>query len=424
MPPKKAIDTQARHWCFTLNNPDGDDITRLTRAAGMGQFKYWAWQLEKGKREETTHIQGYIGLARRTRFSSVKAMLPGNPHLEMAVDAAASYRYCQKDDSYVAGGLREASHDTPPGPTEQLKGNVWQKYQSDCNSGRTYMELCEMYPHLRSQEGAMRKIYEDHLYKERVTLKDMKAIEVETYWGPPGIGKSLTVRDILETKHKDEPFYRQHDGKWFDGYNYEKNLWIDDMGPGRFTRAAFMQLLDRGTVRVEVKGGHALAKFERIFITTNFDPRDWFYKEERKFLKSDEIGAATMRRMSVFKIECDENDPSQVKIVPETRQQQGNTIPAVAQATLTALLKARKQETDDPKKDASPKGDPSETLPGSSVVENVGDDTDTDDDEVQSPIGGDFKRRLLEQSGSTAVYYPTFEEFVQMKKHDYYSHNP
>lgn len=70
--------SQAKHWCFTLNNPEAgllmDSFTDLA---------YGVYQQEIGE-NGTPHFQGFLMFTKRKRFNQVKA-LPGlqRAHLEV-----------------------------------------------------------------------------------------------------------------------------------------------------------------------------------------------------------------------------------------------------------------------------------------------------------------------------------------------------
>ena len=81
-------------------------------------------------------------------------------------------------------------------------------------------------------------------------------------------------------------------------------------------------------------------------------------------------------------------------------QQQGNTIPAVAQATITALLRAR--QPTDAKSTPSPKGDPSVSLPSSATGSLESSDETVDEDDVEKPMPR-FKRQMLERAAATEI---------------------
>lgn len=96
-----------RGWFFTINNPPAlegespwEDIAKL-RA-----ITYATYQLEQGE-NGTPHFQGCIYFAKRIRFNPVKKLLEDAfgsiPHIEKCKSVYDSIKYCQKEDTRVAG---------------------------------------------------------------------------------------------------------------------------------------------------------------------------------------------------------------------------------------------------------------------------------------------------------------------------------
>lgn len=407
MPPKKT-NTQAKHWVFTLNNPTGSTPELLSSL--KIHLAYYAWQLELSP-SGTPHIQGYIGFADKQYFTRVTSYLPG-ARIAMSADPPAAWIYCQKDETRIPGGIMEFSDTAPPSKTSQLKGNRWKVYQ-DYTKTHTWIECFDEFPDLVCKETAMRKIFERKFPKN-----EMKRRQVELYFGPPEVGKTLFVSNKLEGLD----YYKQTNDKWWDNYAYEDIVWIDDMQSGRFLRHIFLNMCDFGGVRVETKGGTALLKATKIFITSNFHPATWFEKEEKQ-LQECERGRATMRRMEAWKM-----DPPTVEedgtVVPniellgnKTSQQQGNNIPAAVQATLKALLQKQKASSEqllDAKqsvvvKEAGAPVDPKSSVMSSShfvedspesthVCLTLSDDDTSDDSESEHVLGAPFKKRMQQQA--------------------------
>lgn len=48
--------------------------------------------------------------------------------------------------------------------------------------------------------------------------------------GPSGVGKDFIIRGTLSELN--EPFYLKQQNKWFDGYNHERIIYLDDAGRG------------------------------------------------------------------------------------------------------------------------------------------------------------------------------------------------
>lgn len=312
MPPKDdRKESRARHWCFTVNT-----VTESTGAALRhltAQAEHWSWQLEQAPETGHLHYQGYLGFGTTVRFSVVQKMLPKGTHIEVCVSPAAAYRYCLKDDTCADPSSRCYSEKAPKDPKEGLGGNRWEKFR-EFTKEHDWNECVNQWPDLVKNIGAMRIIYEQKLKIDRSMAK-----EVYCFYGDTGVGKSLSVGKLVEGKE----YFRLCNGKWFDGYAYEPILWIDDMQPKQFTRSFFLQLLDFGAIRAEVKGGTCVVLAKTIYITSNFHPNDWFEK-----------GEAVCRRMTICHV-----TPG----MGTWEQQQGNTVPAVVlktQANILGFLRA------------------------------------------------------------------------------------
>lgn len=99
-------DTMARvrNVCFTLNNPDVEDIGALPWPTPL--VKYAVWQLERGD-EGTLHIQGYFEMSEQLRFPNIKQRIPflSRAHFEPRRGTAQqATEYCEKEDTRVDGG--------------------------------------------------------------------------------------------------------------------------------------------------------------------------------------------------------------------------------------------------------------------------------------------------------------------------------
>ena len=62
---------------------------------------------------------------------------------------------------------------------------------------------------------------------------------------------------------------------WFDGYNGDKTLLLDELR-GNIKLSYLLQILDPYPLKVEVKGGTVNAEWDRVFITTNTPPEKWY----------------------------------------------------------------------------------------------------------------------------------------------------
>ena len=94
---------------------------------------------------------------------------------------------------------------------------------------------------------------------------------VTVLWGATGTGKTRFCHDQV----KDIPFWSPGDFKWFDGYQGQEIVIIDDYR-GEYPIQMFLKLFDRYPMQVPVKGGFVNWRPRKVYITSNMDPDHWY----------------------------------------------------------------------------------------------------------------------------------------------------
>lgn len=94
------------------------------------------------------------------------------------------------------------------------------------------------------------------------------------FWGPTGTGKSRRARSESE-KSVGRTYYKPR-GEWWDGYNGQENVVIDDFY-GWIKYDEMLKICDRYPYRVPIKGGYENFVTKNIWITSNY-PLEQVYR--------------------------------------------------------------------------------------------------------------------------------------------------
>ena len=265
-----AANKKCRAWCFTENNPPR---TVLFPDGLPDGIKYVVYQLEAGA-AGTPHLQGYIALKTAQRMSWIKKVTSKDAEgriftvferahlLEAKGNAAQNKTYCTKTEGRLGGpwelgevpkqgertDLAEAAASLmADGDIRKIDPGVFLKYASGC------LKLAALAPPPRRD-----------------------ALRVITIVGPTGIGKSYCVHDIYPDVYV---VNMGNSGLWWDGYVGQRVVLFEEF-KGQVQLQKMLQILDPYPLRLEIKGGLVPARFERVFITSNYTPDKWYKNED------------------------------------------------------------------------------------------------------------------------------------------------
>lgn len=249
---------RVRNWCYTLYSDVPLDI----------QSTFHVWQREKCPHTSNLHFQGFIILKTPQEFKKVKKLLGERVHIEEAKGSIEqNIAYCTKEDSRVEGPWRTGSYEN----SGQGKRSDLIKIHNLCKEKKTLEEIVNNCPseYIKYHNG-IDKIRA--LYSEKRNPNN--PVEVIVYWGEPGCGKSR--RAFTENP---DAFYKDPSTKWWDGYDGQKSVIIDDYW-GEIDYRLFLRWLDRYPTTIEVKGGTKQLLATKFIITSNRDPATWYTNSE------------------------------------------------------------------------------------------------------------------------------------------------
>lgn len=95
---------------------------------------------------------------------------------------------------------------------------------------------------------------------------------VKWYWGEAGSGKTRAAYEEAGI----DCYMVPTRGGWFDNYQGQKHVVIDEYDASRFSLSEILRLMDRYPEQVPVKGGFVHFEATNLWITSHFEPAVYF----------------------------------------------------------------------------------------------------------------------------------------------------
>jgi len=271
-----------RGWCFTvhgghLGQPDATPpvlyayVKALAAKFDAKNHRSLVMQLEKGGNTERIHIQGYIWFKSNVSHTTVKAFLALNDyHGTLAKGTLKkNFDYCTKSDTKLAGFDTVICGNVPSqGERTDLKAACEQVKE---RFGLQKLIEEEPMVYVRNHRG-LEKVAA-HWARKRVP--QMRMVTTIVLHGDPDGGKSYTAsQSDIDREIYNVP-YSEGNTTWFDNYNGERTIVLEDFSGGISYRY-LLRILDGYRLQIAVKGGFFPAAWSRVIITTNVNPQDWY----------------------------------------------------------------------------------------------------------------------------------------------------
>ena len=239
-----------RAWVFVLNNWTEEEYQKILSI----KHNYLIVGKEIGK-SGTPHLQGYIYNANKITFGHIKKICP-RVHLQVAKGTAIqNRRYCSKDGDFIESGKIP----------EQGKRNDLTLMKEVLAVNPTMSAAIEVAPNYQSLRAA------ELLLKYSKVKRDWKP-EVIWLYGKPRTGKTNMAKKMVG---KEYYLKHSHTGKWWDGYDGEENVIIDEV-KYNYDYDYLLALLDAHECRVEQKGSSRQFLAKKIVLTSTHLPEHWF----------------------------------------------------------------------------------------------------------------------------------------------------
>lgn len=269
---------KARNFILTKNNPEEapeEFFEVLKRDAVCA-----CMQLERGK-EGTPHYQAFVSYKTPRHDTAMRSKFKGC-HIEIAKNAMAAWRYCQKEETRVKGEV-PLTHGIPPA-AKNVKGDTKARNEMILEKG---VEACVRDGDINIERYKQIKQSVDLFKINTCTAKNREDVCGIWYHGAPGTGKSHKARELYG-----EDLYLKPQNKWWDGYTGQKYVLLDDFDKQGACLGHYLKIWgDKYACSGETKGGTIPLQFEKFIITSNYTPEQlWEDTEmrtaiERRFKK-------------------------------------------------------------------------------------------------------------------------------------------
>jgi len=246
-----------RNVCFTVNNPTVSKEDYIDSVAKHKHFRYAVIGDEVGE-EGTPHFQGYLELSEKITPKPLAELLPRANSEERIGTPLQAADYCKKDGQWTERG----SMSRPGRRTdiEDIKRMV-----RDKRPMHEIADKAESYQQLK-----FAKLYKECTQKKR----PIQDIDIRWYFGKAGTGKTKAAYDEFPD------LYTPINFKWWEDYQGEPVVLIDDFRKDWCKFHELIKLLDRYPIKVECKGSFYQLQATTIIITAPCRPEDMYDTRE------------------------------------------------------------------------------------------------------------------------------------------------
>ena len=263
--------TRGVNWCFTCNNYSAEAYKLFTsyneQLVGISRMII---AKEVGK-SGTPHLQACVNFKTQKSMNQVIKLFPGCHISRVYSTLYQAWQYCTKDDKspFVYGTPPVAPKDRSTKHNQSKGGEAtkakWEKVWSDAQKG----DLESIPPDIRvNNYRTIKQISSDY----RKKADDLPAVCGVWYWGPAGTGKTTKARS------ENPGCYIKSRNKWWDGYQNEDVVVLDDLDPdsAKFLAGFLKDWGDRYAFNCCVKGATMTIRPKKFIVTSQYSPQQLF----------------------------------------------------------------------------------------------------------------------------------------------------
>ena len=274
-------------FAVTINNYDENSLEDLIKS---DKWKYYVFGKEIAPETGTKHLQGYIVFKNRLRMNQVQDLLKHKAHVEVArTSHAANIKYCKKEGDFIEDGEIPIDGCIKGAEATKEKWDNVRKLASANNFAEIPSDIYVRY--IRN----LKQIAIDNW----TPPADLESVCGIWYFGQSGNGKSTKARNDFPNA------YFKRANKWFDGYQGQETIIIDDLDKTHDFLAYDLKIwTDKFSFTAETKGGHILIRPKNIVVTSQYTIQEIWGEDpnERSKHKDNKTVEALERRFKQIEI--------------------------------------------------------------------------------------------------------------------------
>lgn len=249
-----------RNFVFTWNNYNEVDLDWIEKQTEEGGIcKYIGYSEEIAPTTGTPHLQGFFSFHNPRTVQQARLLFPGC-HIEVMLGSIAqNEEYCSKAGELIEFGCKPISNENK-GRAESLR---WQRAKDFAKNNQLEEIDADIYIRCYS---TLKNIAKDN-------LKKPPPQDVKCFWihGPTGTGKSHCVETNFPNCYKKQ----MDDLKWFDLYNDEDVIYLEDMDKYQVKWGGMLKrLADRWPMLASIKGSMKYIRPSIVIVTSNYTPEE------------------------------------------------------------------------------------------------------------------------------------------------------
>jgi len=300
-------DSQARDWCFTVNNPVQAEAQFCEYLKSIVNVRYFCFGREKGDGTDdnptgTEHYQGYIEFSMPKRFSTVKGYFSEAAiGVNANIQSRAGKRGEARDYVFKTGKYADKAH-TRMGEV-YTHGEFIEDGEradlgciaDDIEGGMTNMELSRKYGNKYVTVRGWADEYRQDFLAQKYSKERRLDLEVIYIFGKTDIGKT---RYILDKYGDENVFIMSEYGnnftkERFDGYKGERIVLFEEFRSS-IVISNMLRYLDVYKVQLPCRYNNKIACYNKAYITSN-----WELLEQYKNIQAEhpETWKAFLRRI-------------------------------------------------------------------------------------------------------------------------------